>query len=115
MKIPVKLITLMFLAICSTPSKAICESNSCWDVKIENLYVTAQSNIIVTTSGDESVLPCSGTDGKYVTLNTEHKNSDYIYSTLLAARTADKSVQIVVYPGSEGCIIDRIEYGKYFN
>jgi hypothetical protein len=69
---------------------------------------------LVLTSGDESKLNCTGTDGNYVTLNTADKNHQLVYSALLAARTSNKPMQINVVAGSSGCLIERVEYGKYF-
>ncbi len=67
----------------------------------------------MATSGDESKLTC-GNGGAYVTLNTDDKNSKEIYSTLLTARTTNKPLQINIFENSVGCMIERIEYGKYF-
>lgn len=104
-------ITLSFPVI----SVAECQSTSCDNVNIENLYITSSSNILVTTSGTESSLNCSGTDGKYLTLDTNSKNSKEIYAALLSARTINQPMQIVINKESSGCIIKRVEFGKYFN
>ncbi len=94
-------------------SFAGCASTACTDVAIENLYIRASGDILVITSGDESQLTCSGTDGTYFTLDNNTENSDKIYAALIAAQTANKKIQINTTQGSNGCVINRIEYGKY--
>lgn len=109
--------TFLFFAICSLFNSAYsyagCASTACTDVAIENLYIRASGGILVLTSGDESQLTCSGTDGTYFTLDANSANSDKIYAALLAAQTTNKKVQINTVNGSDGCVINRIEYGKY--
>lgn len=81
---------------------------------IENLYISSNGNTLVITSGDESILDCSGTDGKYFTLPSSDKNSKAVFSVLLTARTTGKPVFLVVNQGSVGCTVNRVEYGKNF-
>lgn len=107
------LLFIIFAVFNSAYSFAECASTSCVGVVIENLYIRANGSILVITSGDESQLTCSGTDGTYFTLDTSSTNSNLIYSALLAAQTANKQIQINTSKDSVGCVISRIEYGKF--
>ncbi len=93
--------------------QADCSSLGCQNVAVENLYVTATSSTLVMTSGDESQLNCSGTDGRYVTLNVNDPQHELIYSALLTAMAMQKNIQVNIVPGSVGCTIQRVELGKY--
>lgn len=105
-----RIITLALGWMISAAAFADCGTYACTNVKIEKLYVTATTNILVMTSGNEANLNCTGTSGKYVRLNLDNKNGALIYSTLLAARTADNFVKIVIVDGSDKCDISRVEY-----
>lgn len=109
-----KLFAIFIPFMLSAEVMANCAGTYCANVKVENLYTTTTGNILLMTSGDESKLTCSGTDGSYVTLNTDDRNSDKVFSILLAAKTADKAVGVRITANSGGCEIQRVEYGKYF-
>lgn len=107
-------VTLILLSSYSTQVFSACTAGTCSNVTIENLYITAAGNTLVITSGDESILNCTGTDGKYMTLVTADSNSKAVFAALLAARTSDKPVSLRVNEGSTGCTVQRVEYGKNF-
>ncbi len=91
-----------------------CGTQSCSNVTIENIYTTADGNVLIMTSGDETTLGCTQTSGKYVTLDTTSPNSNLIYSGLLASRMANREVKIVIQSssvsGSAICRISRVEF-----
>lgn len=104
-----KFLSLMVLSLIPAFAYSDCLNRACTNVTIENLYITSTSNIIVETSGDESKLNCSGTGGLYFTLSTDAKNAEFIFSALLTAVAANKSVQVNTYDNSDGCMIERVE------
>jgi len=82
------------IGLISIGVNAECEGHSCVDVKITRLYVQADGDTIISTSGDESKLSCdSGSDG-YITLDYDSKNYKEIYSLLLTVHTMGKAVWV---------------------
>ncbi len=110
MKKKLVLFITIFSALMPLSVHGDCGNLGCVDVKIENIYVTANSNVLVMTSGDETSLGCTETTGKYLVLDTDDKNSNLIYSSILAARTAEREIKFVIKSGSSNCSISRVEY-----
>ncbi len=84
-----------------------CNSHGCID-KIEKLYLEAASGrILVGTPGDETLANCSPVSNVYFTLEQTQPGYNTIYSTLLAAKIANKTVQLRIAEESSNC---RIQY-----
>ena len=87
------LITILAL-IFSTAVFAECGGNSCVDVKITRLYVNADGDTLISTSGDETRLTCTPNSNTYITLKKSSANYDATYSLLLAAHTLEHPVWV---------------------
>lgn len=86
-------------------SFADCSTKACSPVTVDMLYVTANSNILVGTSGDESKLTCGTASEGYVTLLKSSSNFEIMYSTLLASRMASQTVRIRISENTPECSI----------
>ncbi|NRD72032.1 hypothetical protein HQQ94_01990 [Shewanella sp. VB17] len=92
------------LALSLTSSAyAACRSTGCEDVYVDILYVNASGIIHIGTSGDETLMSCTATSGVYATLKRSEPAADMIFSTLLAAQTANKKVHIRTEAKSADC------------
>ena len=94
----------------ASASYADCAGNSCTDVYVDKLYVTANSSelIYIGTSGNESQLDCEAHAGVYAILDSSQGNAEKIYSTLLAAQLANKKVRIRITTNTVGCKVSYI-------
>lgn len=109
-KVSAHLFAFLFLSLIPLISYAGCSGNSCSSVYVDKLYVNATSSakIYIGTSGDESLLDCEAHANVYVTLDSSQANADKIYSTLLAAQLANKTVRIRVDTSTAGCKVSYI-------
>jgi hypothetical protein len=73
---------------------AACNGVSCSDVKITRLYVTANGNTVISTSGDESKLTCNAGSSGYISLDPNSSNYNSTYSLLLTAHTTEHPIWI---------------------
>ena len=91
-----KLISFLLIAFLPSFAYAECTATYCAEVTIEELYVNANGNIFVATSGDESKLTCTTVSGggTHITLRTADSNYKEIYSALLASQRAGKKMDI---------------------
>ena len=65
-----------------------CGGVSCTDVIITRLYVIANGDTIISTSGDESKLSCDAGSFGYITLEKEgNRNYNSTYALLLTSHT----------------------------
>ncbi len=87
------LLTISFLLL-NTSVYAECEQWSCVDVKITRLYVNADGDTLLSTSGDETKLSCTASSNTYIKLEKSSANYDATYSLLLAAHTLEHPVWI---------------------
>ncbi len=101
--------TRLIVGICfllaSSWAVAECTSKWCSDVYVDTLFVRANGDISVATSGTETLLNCTAYQGVYTTLQQSAANSDDIYALLLAAYMADKKVLVRIVEGSSNCEI----------
>ncbi|MCW8090197.1 hypothetical protein [Alteromonas sp. ASW11-130] len=84
-----------------------CSANGCTS-KIARIYLTGETNKtvrIIPESNPAGVVDCSLAGDRYLTLYQDHALFDEIYATLLAAKIADKEVQMRIINGSSGCHI----------
>lgn len=86
-------LSLLFLCI-PFIAKAECSGYRCTDVKISRMYVQADGNTLIGTSGTEDNLDCKALSDVYITLGISNKNYNATYSLLLAAHTTNQTVQI---------------------
>ncbi|NRD73819.1 hypothetical protein HQQ94_11330 [Shewanella sp. VB17] len=91
---------------------AACMSIGCTGVYVERLYTYVSGQILIGTSGDETLMSCEAAEGKYATLNHSEPAADIIYSTLLAAQMANKRVYIRTDEKSKGCKIVYVTLDK---
>ena len=98
---------MFFIAVAFMPfaTYADCSTKSCSKVTVDMLYVQANGNILVGTSGAESNLNCGTASEGYVTLLQSSSNFEIMYSTLLASRMADRTVRIRIAENTPGCSI----------
>lgn len=93
------------IALISLVAKADCDANSCWEVYVDRLYVTAAGVVHVGTSGDESKLGCTPQNGVYTSLYLADPAGKSMYATLLAAQATNRTVQLRIENNSVGCRI----------
>lgn len=73
---------------------ADCADWNCTNVQITRMYVTANGNTMVGTSGDESQLSCDAGGAGYIFLSPTASNYDSTYALLLTAHTTEHPVWI---------------------
>jgi len=95
-------------------AQADCAKDYCWPVKVDQLQPqVASAKAYISTDADESLLQsCTPAAGKFLTLDTSKPGGRDVYSTLLAALAADKTVSLVPVKDSVGC---EIAYVQIFN
>lgn len=87
--------TLFFiLAFISISTFAACDGVSCTGVKISRLVVTANGNVSIGTSGDESKLSCDSGRHGYIKLIQNHSNFNATYALLLSAHITEHPMWI---------------------
>ncbi len=79
-----------------------CNNTGCIST-ISLLYTTANGPVYIGTPQDEKLANCTPVKNVYFTLNTNSKNAQEIYSTLLAAYMAGKKVKLRIIEGSSNC------------
>jgi hypothetical protein len=81
---------------------AECSGDSCKEL-IERIYLHADGNIYIGTSGNEKGLSCTPSGDIYVVLKNNHLLQKEIFSTLLSAHFLNKKVWIRINPNSSPC------------
>ena len=89
-----KYILLILFSLASLAVRADCDGHSCTYVKITRMYVEAEGDTVIGTSGDESNLSCDAGSNGYITLDSGVKNYKEIYSLLLTAHTIEKLIWV---------------------
>ena len=105
--------TLIALTFSSVNYADSCASWGCIST-IEHLVTNAEGNIYIDTPLDESVANCTRYADTYFVLNSNSKNSDKIYSTLLAAYISKSKVQLRIIEGSPNCEIGYVSQSTKF-
>jgi hypothetical protein len=82
------------LFIFSSNLFANCDAESCVGVKVTRMYVTANGDTKISTSGDESRLSCNAGRKGYIALDPNSKNYKATYSLLLTAHTTDHPIWV---------------------
>jgi len=88
-------------------ASANCTKNGCTS-KVDTLYLASSGNVFIGTPDDEKLLDCDPVAGVYISLQAAHKNFEAIYSALLAAQLADKTVTLRIVNGSSSCLINYV-------
>ena len=96
---------LFLVVLLPTIVNADCSANACSNVYVDFLYVRANGDVSVGTSGTETGLNCTPGSDVYLRLHKSDQSSDFVYSTLLAAQLANKKVTIRTIGGSSDCQI----------
>lgn len=89
-----KIIPLIIGLVWAGQAVAACSGNSCKDVTITTLYVTADGDSVISTSGDESQLSCSAGASGYIKLKSSSTNYNATYSLLLAAHISQSPLWV---------------------
>ncbi|WP_086932875.1 hypothetical protein [Agarilytica rhodophyticola] len=71
-----------------------CSGLSCTNVTITRLYVTADGDTRISTSGDERGLSCDAGSQGYITISPWVRNYDAIYKLLLSAHTDNRPIWV---------------------
>ena len=101
------ILALTIAGLFTTSAYATCASTACQNVEITNIYVQADGQTFIQTSGDESQLTgCTARAGAYIILSTTAIGKNQIYSALLTAATTKKKITVQVQAdGSSECEI----------
>ncbi|MEY8198704.1 MAG: hypothetical protein RPS47_05645 [Colwellia sp.] len=92
MKISFLLSLMIFF---SSAAFSECGGGSCTDVKITRMFISADGNSVIGTSGDESKLSCDAGSKGYITLDKDtSENYNAVYALLLAAHTTEHPMRI---------------------
>lgn len=86
----------------ATASFADCNPISCSGVYVDMLYVKAEGEHRVATSGDERLLNCNAVSDVYVTL-PKSENEDVLISTLMTAQATDRKVTVRIRENTNNC------------
>lgn len=87
-------IPLIIGLVWSCQAVAVCSGGSCKDVTITRLYVTADGDTVISTSGDESQLSCSAGPSGYIKLRSTSTNYNATYSLLLASHISQDPIWV---------------------
>jgi len=100
------LIALSNITFASTPPANGCTSISCTGT-IQNIYIDNDDKIYITPpEGTYSNLSCALDSGQYFILTETHSRFKEIYGTLLAAFSAQKTVQLrIINSSTQTCEI----------
>lgn len=105
-----KVMILIFGLILGHQAVADCSGGNCTGVTITRLYVIANGDTVISTSGDESQLSCSAGPSGYIRLTSNSTNYNAAYSLLLTShisqtpiwiRTSDSGTCTVTYVVSD--------------
>ncbi len=108
-------ILIAAFVILPTAAGATCAGKACNGIYIDMLYPnnTATAKVYIQTTGDESLLTdCTAFNGNSFTLEVTTDAAKAIYSTLLAALTADRPIDVVGVTGSNECEIAFVRYRR---
>ena len=90
-------------------------AGSCVGVNITRMYVTPAGDTRVSTSGQESNLPCNAGTAGYLLLSQGQKNYNATYSLLLSAFTTESPVWIRTTTSADTCRIVYVVHDKGYN
>ena len=94
-----------------TTVQAACTAKACHD-KVERLFITANGNVYVATSGDESKLGCTLAYGMYMKLSVSSPAQKSMYSALLTAQTTGTKALIRIVDNDPACEIQYVTIDK---
>ena len=106
-----KIIIASLLGLLCFNAAADCAGQSCTNVKITRLYVEANGDAIIATSGNELKLPCETDSHGYITLSSDAKNYNAVYSLLLTAHTTEHPIWIKTNASGK-CMVDYVVSDK---
>ena len=92
---------------------AACGPYYCNGVFVEVLYINnnSQGTVYIYTSGDESAMTdCAALQGRIITLELDTDGGRAIYSTLLAAVTVNRKVDIVARRNGGTCEVSYVRF-----
>lgn len=87
-------ILVLLVVVFASNAVAECNGVSCVDVKVTRLYVSADGDTVISTSGDESRLACDAGSAGYIKLDANASNYSSTYALLLAAHTTEHPLWI---------------------
>ena len=83
--------------------QAECIGTYCTKVTVERLYVVANGDILIETSGNELNLNCTSGGNGYFTIPNEHTSKNIFYSMLLTAKTTKEKLFLAPIAASPIC------------
>jgi hypothetical protein len=108
MEEPMKGPMLSLLACCcvvfANASNAECQPTACVGF-VDQVYVEANGNLYVQTSGNETLANCTPNSGIYLYLAASATNFKEIYAMLLTAETLGWQVTLRIVDSSNPCTI----------
>lgn len=97
------LLALTIAGLFTTSAYATCASTACQNVEITNVYIQADGQTFIQTSGDESQLTgCTARANAYVILSATAVGKNQLYSALLTAATTKQKITVMVTPNTNG-------------
>ena len=94
---------LLSATLMSSSLFAVCNTAGCNEVTVKRLYALDTNDILIETSGDESLLGCTTDSHNYITLENTNASKNIFFSLLLTAQTTNQKIYISVVPGSTNC------------
>lgn len=83
--------------------EAGCISDYCTKVEVERLYVVANGDILVETSGNELALNCTSGGNGYFSIPNNHPSKKIFYAMLLTAKTTKAKLFLAPIANSPIC------------
>jgi len=82
---------------------AECIAAYCTKVQVERLYVVANGDILIETSGNELALNCTSGGNGYFSIPNSHSSKNIFYSMLLTAKTTKAKLFLAPIASSPIC------------
>ena len=93
-------------------ARAECSANNCTNVYVTQLYVEAAGGLWLQTSGTETALSCTPTNGTLLRLASSAVGFKDIYALLLAAHTSNQIINVRIVTSSNPCAIQYVTWDR---
>ena len=104
-----KLFVLCAVMSLSSSLFADCGSDKCSDVLVEDIKMSASGDLIFTTSGDESRLPCDLVEGNAIRVVKTVPAFQEFYAMLISAQKSESMVNVRIDEFSESYQCELLE------
>lgn len=98
----------VFLLAMPAISYAQCSAGSCIDVKVQEMQVGTDGVVYIQTTGTETGLSCAPESNVFIKLNATTDGGKIVFSSLLAAQTAGKNVNVRIVDGVNPCQVSYV-------